>query len=171
MKTTIILDSNIFDKLIALSDEDLSAIENKYCVATTNVNEMELNRMPDGEKKERVLKIIQRCQIVNAKIFGFISVNDERVEDSLGGFSTYDSPDGGAILSYKDADILQAIGMEGNKRDKGRSMNDAAIVLAVMRDENTIFVTEEKRLLNKLRALGKKAISFEDFRKEALPHV
>jgi rRNA-processing protein FCF1 len=162
LKPRILLDSNVFDELIKLSDEQLSKIRAKYSLATTNVNVMELERIPDKEKRESILKIAHSCEIINAKILELRSYFDDGpTEDSSGGLSTYEEPSGGGWLRYEDAEVLEKIGIERNKIERGRSRNDAAMA-RVMMNSDSIGITNETGLRNKLRALGKKMMSSDE---------
>jgi len=162
-KSRVLLDSQIFHKLTGLPRADLLTILNKFKLVTTNINVMELNRNPDDAEKKRILEILKSCEQINAKVFGFLDTNNPNpVEDSLGGFATYDSPEGGRVLSYNDADVLKTVGIEKNKTKKGRGSNDAAIALAFMNDPAPC-VVDDRKLQKRLKKLGKNVISFSDF--------
>jgi len=167
-KETVVLDSGVFDRLIELSADQLSIILGRYRLATTDVNMMELERIPPSEKRDKVLRLAKSCEIIGAKIFGLRSYSDETVEDSLGGFASMASDvPGGRFLCYEDGDVLKAIGIEQRKIPRGRAGNDAAIALAIVHAKGT-GVIEDRKLRNRLRGLGKRVISFDEFLKEAL---
>lgn len=166
LKPRIVLDSNIFDELIKLSDESLSKIRAKYSMATTNVNIMELERISDKEKRERILKIAHSCEIINAKILEFRSYFDDGpTEDSSGGLSAYEEKNGGGCLRYEDAEVLKTVGIERNKIRRGQSRNDAAMALAMM-NSDSIGITNETSLRKRLGALGKNMMSSDELLKD-----
>ncbi len=125
----VVLDSQVFDLLIELPEAKLAEIRKRYRLATTDVNLLELGRIPSHEKRARILDLANSCEILGGKILGLPSYTDEIFEDSLGGLASMtDSSPGSRFLRYEDADILNAIGVEQNKVGKGTSQNDAAIL-------------------------------------------
>lgn len=160
-----VLDSQVFDLLVGLPPEKLAAIRKRYRFATTDINLIELGRIPNSEKRARVLALANSCEILGGKIFGMRSYDDDDKirEDSAGGFaSTTDPSSGGRFLRYEDADILKAIGIEQNKLAKGTSRNDAAIALAIVHSK-ALGIIEDKTLRNRLKRLGAQVLSFAEF--------
>lgn len=158
-----VLDSQVFDLLIELPPTTLAAIRERYLLATTDVNLVELGRISSPEKRAKILSLARSCEILGAKIFGMPSYSDEIHEDSLGGLASYDDPSaGGRFLRYEDADVLKAIGVEQNKVGKGTSQNDAAIALAIVHSQG-IGIIEDKALRNRLKRIGARILSFNEF--------
>ena len=129
----------------------------------TNVSIKELSKIGDKEKKEKILNLIKEFfKIIDANIFSFARYGESIIEDSAVGFGRYDSPEGGSMLSYKDASIINKAPLEQNKIRKGSSFNDTAIALAFDKHPGAILITEEKRL-KKLQECGKNVLSFDEF--------
>jgi hypothetical protein len=157
MKKLLFIDSMIFDLLITLSFSNLGKILECFDLATTDINQLELSRMPDKEKLNEIEGVIkQYFRIIPAKIFSFARYNQTIFEDSSGGFG------GGRWLGYEDVRILNIIGKEGEKSLKGRAYNDQAIVLALSKHPGAILVTNEPSLAKKVKACGMEAISFNE---------
>ena len=166
MKKIILVDSMIFDLLITLSRVDFDKILESYELTTTDVNQIELERMPDKEKLKKIDHMIkQYFKVISAKIFSFSRYNKGIDEDSSIGFSGYGSIEKGRTLIYGDAEVINKVGKESGKVRKGRALNDQAIVLAMNTCPEAILVTEEKPLINKVIQCGKSAISFDEFKK------
>ncbi len=163
----VVLDSQVFDLLIELPPKALATIRERYLLATTDVNLIELGRIPSPEKRAKILSLARSCEILGAKILGMPSYSDEMREDSLGGLAQYDDPSAGVrFLRYEDADILNAIGIEQNKLTKGTSQNDAAIALAIFHSKATGIIGD-KKLRNRLKRLGARVLSFDEFLAES----
>ena len=163
----IIVDSMIFDELIVLSLSDLSKILEKCELITTDINQIELNRIPDKKRLEKIENIIkQYFTVIPAKIFSLAHYNESISEDSDAGLAMYDSiEEGGRMLRYQDAEMLNIVVKEEHKTQRGRAFNDQAIVLAMGQYPDALFVTEEKRLITKVKKCGRKAVSFAEFKK------
>jgi len=159
----VIVDSCVFDKLINLSQENIRRICERCELITTNVSLKELSKIEDKEKKDKILNLIKESfKIIDANIFSFARYGESIIEDSAVGFSRYDSPEGGSMLRYKDAPIINKVPSEKNKIRKGSSFNDTAIALAFNKYPDAIFITEEKRL-KRLQECGKNVLSFDEF--------
>jgi len=142
-KTKIMLDCNIFDKLLTLSDETLRKLTNKYTVSVNKNQLDEINNITDENKKSQIVALIKTYQIRLKGVFTFdggggLGFNDE-------GY-LYDS----CFLSDEAYDILFKVEKWLNANTKKKPQvnkpypNRADAVLAALADNcNCILVTED----------------------------
>lgn len=162
----IVLDSAAFDLLVGLTSKERDVLLAHCEFFTTDVNLLELSRAPASEKKTAIEHFLE-CNlqgVLPAKIFRFGSGPGAVLEDSTCGFSDYNKPTPGGMLSYEDADLLKHVKPAQNKLGKGRALNDFAISLAFIKQPNAVFVTEDKKLAKALVGLGRRVMLFAAFR-------
>ena len=143
----IMLDSNIFDRIITtqglLEDLLLLTVDEKIDIVTTHVQEDELNRIPDVEKRKAVLEVPRRVIKTGGGIYGV----------SKYGQGKYGA---GSEEGYSYRDIHK-----GNPKHA----EDAVISLTALNEQVDVFVTEDKTLLKKVTQMttSLRAWSFQDF--------
>lgn len=150
--TKILIDTNIFDELIKLNSSRLKVLLNKYILLTTNINAKELERIPDIIKKDKCISFLsQYVKIISGNIFSFTSYNESIIEDSAAGFSTYNDPKEGAMLTYDDIITVTNVGVEKNKLNKGTSLNDCAFAIQCNRNKDCMPTTNDEKLKRKMK--------------------
>jgi rRNA-processing protein FCF1 len=142
----VMLDSNIFDRIVTtqglVDDLILLAADEKIDIVTTHVQEDELNRIPDTEKRNAVMQVPRQVIKTGGAIYGVSKYGQAKYGD-------------GSVQGYSHRDVHK-----GNPKHA----EDALISLTALKQVD-VFVTEDKTLRKKVTQMSTslQGWSFQDF--------
>lgn len=142
----VMLDSNIFDRIVTTKGlvDDLIrlATDEKIDMVTTHVQEDELNRIPDAEKRNAVIQVPRQVIKTSGAIYDVSKYGQAKYGD-------------GSVQGHSHQDVHK-----GNPKHA----EDALISLTALKQVD-VFVTEDKTLHKKVTQMSTslQVWSFQDF--------
>ena len=143
----IMLDSSIFDRIVTttkglIDDLILLTTDEKIDIVTTHVQEDELNRIHDAQKRNAVMQVPRQVIKTGGAIYGVSKYGQAKYGD-------------GGVQGYGHQDVHK-----GNPKHA----EDALISITALKQMD-VFVTEDKTLYNKVTRMSTslKVWPFQDF--------